>query len=75
MAQEPPNIDNTPLDPGGQAPGLVNSIGAHIDILEKTTPLAPFKANIIIPHSEDFLPSLRINFKELFSPLDSNPPL
>jgi hypothetical protein len=49
MAQGPPNIDNTPLDPGGQAPGLVNPIGAYMGTLEGMTPLAPPEANATVP--------------------------
>jgi hypothetical protein len=74
MAQGPPNIDNTPLDPGGQALGLVNPISAYMGTLEGTTPLAPPEANATVPQSEGFLPSLGINPRELFPPLGSGPP-
>jgi hypothetical protein len=74
MAQGLPNIDNTPLDPGGQAPGLVNPVGAHMGILAGMTPLAPPGARRTVPQSEGFLPSLGINPRELFPPLGSGPP-
>jgi hypothetical protein len=48
MAQGPPNIDNAPLDPGGQALGLVNPEDALIGISVEITLLALSKASIII---------------------------
>jgi hypothetical protein len=71
MAQGPPNIDNTPLDPGGQAPGLVNPIGAHMGTPAGAAPPALPEANSMVPQSEGFLPSLGINPRELFLSLSS----
>jgi hypothetical protein len=71
MAQGLPNIDNTPLDPGGQAPGLVNPVGAHMGILAGMTPSVPPGASTIVSQSKGFLPSLGINLRELFLSLGS----
>jgi hypothetical protein len=48
MAPGPPNIDNTPLDPGGQALGLVNPVGAYIGTLAETAPLALPETNFMV---------------------------
>jgi hypothetical protein len=71
MAPGPPNIDNTPLDPGGQALGLVNPVGAYIGTLVGAVPLALPKANSMVSQSEGFLSSLGINPRELFLSLSS----
>jgi len=73
MAPGLPNIDNHPLDPGGQALGLVNPVGAYIGTPAGTAPPAPPKASATVPQSEGFLPSLEINPRELFPPLSSVP--
>jgi hypothetical protein len=66
MAPGPPNIDNIPLDPGGQALGLVNPIGAYIGNPAGAAPPALPEANSMVPQSEGFLPNLGINPRELF---------
>jgi hypothetical protein len=48
MAPGLPNIDNTPLDPGGQALGLVNPVGAYIGTPAGTVPLALPEANSMV---------------------------
>ncbi|QKX56434.1 uncharacterized protein TRUGW13939_03542 [Talaromyces rugulosus] len=73
MAPGLPNIDNHPLDPGGQALGLVNPVGAYIGTPAGTAPPAPPEASATVPQSEGFLPSLEINPRELFPPLSSVP--
>ncbi|QKX60780.1 uncharacterized protein TRUGW13939_07926 [Talaromyces rugulosus] len=69
MAQGPPNIDNAPLDPGGQALGPVNPEGAHIGTPVGTALPAPPEASIMVPQSEGFTPNLEIEPRELFPPL------
>jgi hypothetical protein len=49
MAPGLPNIDNIPLDPGGQALGLVNPVGAYIGTLAGTAPPVFSKANSMVP--------------------------
>jgi hypothetical protein len=75
MAPGLPNIDNTPLDPGGQALGLVNPIGAYIGTPAETAPPALPKTNSIVPQNKSFLPSLGINPRKLFPPLSNRPSL
>jgi hypothetical protein len=71
MAQGLPNIDNTLLDPEGQILGQVNPIGAYIDILTEIVLPISSKANITVFQSKDFLSSLKINLKKLFSLLNN----
>jgi hypothetical protein len=73
MAPGLPNIDNIPLDPGGQALGLVNPVGAYIGTPAGAAPPALPEANSMVPQSEGFLPSLGINPRELFPPISSGP--
>jgi hypothetical protein len=48
MAQGPPNIDNTPLDPEGQALGLINPKDALIGTPVRTALSASPKASTIV---------------------------
>jgi hypothetical protein len=73
MAPGPPNIDNTPLDPGGRALGLINPVGAYIGTPAGAALPALPKANSIVSQSKGFLLSLRINLRELFLSLSSRP--
>jgi hypothetical protein len=49
MAPGPPNINNTPLDPGGRALGLVKPVGAYIGTLAGVVSPALPEANSIVP--------------------------
>jgi hypothetical protein len=71
MAPGPPNINNIPLDPGGQALDLVNPVEAYIGTPAEATPPALPETNSIVPQSKGFLSNLKINPKELFPSLSS----
>jgi hypothetical protein len=74
MAPGTPKIDNTPLDPGGQTPGQVDPVGAPAGTTAGAAPPAPPEAGVRVPQSEDFLPSLGIDPRELLGPLSGMPP-
>jgi hypothetical protein len=66
MAQGPPNIDNTPLDPGRQALGLVNPKGVLIGTPIGIAPPASLKASTMVLQSKDFISNLGIKYRKLF---------
>ena len=73
MAPGTPKIDNTPLDPRGQAPGQVDPLGAPAGTTAGAAPPAPPEAGVRIPQSEDFLLSLEIDPRELLGFLSGMP--